>query len=74
MITKFKDLIGRKIKAVRKRRLKGFDDTGFLQITFTDGSKCIVEGFYWGYTGESEDEYPTDIRLASEARAKKLRK
>lgn len=30
-------------------------------MQFSDGTKATIVAFYGGYTGESEDEYPTGI-------------
>ena len=39
------------------------DDEGWLLLELTDGSKCVVYSWYGGYTGDSEDEYPTGISI-----------
>lgn len=36
-----------------------YDDGDDLKITFTDGFSFIIKASYGGYTGKSEDEYPT---------------
>lgn len=57
----FNFLIGKKISSVKRMRLSGYDDTGYLFLSFEDGSSCVVVASYGGYTGDSEDEYPTNI-------------
>ena len=42
---------------------KGYDDSGYLRLDFTDGTYCYIVAGYGGYTGGSLDEYPTNIRI-----------
>ena len=63
---KEQDLIGKTIENVSHKKLKGYDDEGYLEIKFTDGTIATVVAFYGGYTGESEDEYPTYIYVTDE--------
>ena len=63
---KYKDLIGKTIENVSHKKLKGYDDEGYLEIKFTDGTIATVVASYGGYTGESEDEYPTYIYVTDE--------
>ena len=58
---KYKDLIGKTIESVSHKKLQGYDDEGYLELKFTDGSIATIVASYGGYTGESEDEYPTYI-------------
>lgn len=62
----FNDLVGKTIKVVQQLQRKGYDDNGFLLIEFTDGEKALIVAGYGGYTGESEDEYPTYIEVTNE--------
>lgn len=58
-------LEGKTILAVRKKTKRGYDDTGYLEIQFTDGTSCIiVSGFDADWTGLSEGEYATTIGVA----------
>ena len=55
------DLIGKTIANVTVMKREGFDDEGWLRLKFTDGTTCLIVASYGGYTGASEDEYPTYI-------------
>jgi hypothetical protein len=57
----FTDLIGKTIASVKVKKLADKDDQGFLEMQFSDGSQIIIIAGYGGYTGKSEDEYPTYI-------------
>lgn len=59
----FKDLIGKTITAATVKKLANYDDTGFLQLQFSDGTEAVIVGSYGGYTGKSADEYPTYIKI-----------
>lgn len=59
----FQQLIGKTIKKIESYKVKGYDDTGNLKITFTDNSFVFIEAGYGNYTGNSEDEYPTKINI-----------
>lgn len=60
----FDSLAGKTIATITQRTGPKFDDKGYLDITFTDGSSvCVIAGFDQ-YTGKSADEYPTNIWLA----------
>ena len=73
ILTTFNSLTGKTIKSVNRMQLTGYDDEGFLKLTFTDDTFCVVEGGYSGdYTGDSEDEYQTLIGLAGEERFGRL--
>jgi hypothetical protein len=58
----FKDLIGKTIVAAKQKKLKNYDDDGFLELQFSDNTKVIIIAFYdMNWTGHSQDEYPTRI-------------
>jgi hypothetical protein len=59
----FKDLIGKIIISAKQKKLINYDDEGFLELGFSDGTGATVVAYYYGYTGESEDEYPTGISI-----------
>lgn len=60
----FSTLVGKTILTAEQKQHPHYDDDGFLELTFTDGSKCLIVGSYGGYSGHSEDEYPTRIFLS----------
>ncbi len=62
----FKELNGKTITRATKKKLKGFDDEGYIKLFFSDGTSVIIVASYGGYTGKSEDEYPTDIYIEEE--------
>ena len=62
----YKNLIGKTIENVSHKKLKGYDDEGYLEIKFTDGTIATVVSFYGGHTGKSEDEYPTCIYVTDQ--------
>jgi len=60
-------LDGLKLKTIRSAiimKRPDYDDVGYLCLYFTDGTKCLVTAGYGGYTGKSEDEYPTNIGVS----------
>lgn len=59
----FNDIAGKTIKSATHVKRPTNDDEGWLLLEFTDGSKCVVYSWYGGYTGDSEDEYPTKIGI-----------
>ena len=59
----FSDLIGKTITNAVQKKLADYDDEGFLELTFSDGTDCIVVGNYGGDSGDSEDEYITCISV-----------
>lgn len=59
----FKDLIGKTITAATVKKLAKHDDEGFLELRFSDGTEAVIVASYGGYTGSSEDEYPTCIEI-----------
>lgn len=58
---KYKELIGKTIESIYRCKLREYDDTGYLMINFTDGTKVIIESGYSDWTGNSLYEYPTNI-------------
>jgi len=61
----FNDLIGKTISHIDRRKAKHYDDEGFLDLEFTDGTKCTIHGTYGGFTGDSYDEYIEIIELVT---------
>jgi hypothetical protein len=57
------DLVGKTITAAEQMVLEGYDDIGYFHLTFTDGTECVIEGGYGGYSGKSVDEYQTQINV-----------
>lgn len=57
----FEDLQGKTIAKATQMKKPTYDDDGWLKLEFTDGTSCVIWAGYGGYTGESEDEYPTTI-------------
>ena len=66
-----KILIGKTITSARIRKRKGFDDTPYLDLTFSDGTKITIIAGYGGYTGSSYDEYPCFIYISETSQALK---
>jgi hypothetical protein len=62
---RIQSLVGKTVEKITHMKYKDSDDTGFLKFKFTDGTSCVIEGFYSGYTGESRDEYPQRIAVRS---------
>jgi len=59
------DIVGKTIASVQQMQLQEFADKGFLKLTFTDGTDCVIVASYDQYTTEAQDEYPTDIEIKS---------
>lgn len=59
-------LIGKTISSAQLMRKAVFDDTGYLELRFTDGTRCVIAAGYSSYTGESEGEYPTFLKLVDD--------
>lgn len=59
----FKDLIGKTIIDVTVKKLAKYDDEGFLELKFSDGTGAVIISSYSEYTGSSLDEYPTSIGI-----------
>ena len=60
------NITGKTIAQVTKMRKPEYDDTGWLKIDFTDGTHCVIWAGYGGWTGGSEDEYPTCIGVTDD--------
>lgn len=58
-----KCLEGKTIMSAVYKKAVEYDDSGFLELNMSDGTSFIVVASYGGYTGESIDEYPTDINV-----------
>lgn len=62
-----KTLIGKTIQNIVPMKLKHYDDTGFLKLSFTDGFQCVVVGGYLECAlGNNFGEYPTRIHIEDE--------
>jgi hypothetical protein len=59
-------IIGKTISKVTRMKKPEYDDTGWLKLDFTDGTCCVIWSSYGGYTGSSEDEYPTCIGISDD--------
>jgi hypothetical protein len=59
----FKDLVGKTIVSAKQKILNGFDDKGYLELKFSDGSEAIIIAVYGDYTGNSVEAYPTNIDI-----------
>ena len=57
----YNGLIGKTITAATQKKLVDYDDSGYLELQFSDGTKVIVVASYGSYTGGSYGEYPTGI-------------
>lgn len=60
------ELIGKTIKAIQRKEVKGKDDDAWLELSFTDGTKILIVASFGGYTGESIDEYPVYVYLSDD--------
>lgn len=58
-------LNGKTIHSTTRMCKPPYDDTGWLRLDFTDGTHAIIIAGYMGYTGQSEDEYPTTIGITT---------
>ena len=58
-----KSIIGKTIKSVTNLKRKDSDDSGYLLMEFTDNTDCVIVGAYGCNTGNSVDEYPTEITI-----------
>ena len=68
-----KTIIGKTILKVEYRKSEIRDDEPLIIITFTDGSEVGFEGGYGGYTGRSEDEYPSYVWLLNDEELEELK-
>jgi hypothetical protein len=59
----FKDLIGKTITEATVMKLAEYDDEGFLCLKFSDGTQAVIIADYGRFTGGSDDEYPTKIKI-----------
>lgn len=64
----FKDLIGKTIAEATLLKYPETDDEAWLRLRFTDGTECVLESTYGGWTGSSIDEYPAYIRICQKTR------
>ncbi len=62
----FSALIGKTIQSAVLMKRPQYDDEAWLRLGFTDGTDIVLVSSYGGYTGRSEDEYPTFICIASD--------
>ena len=58
-----KDLVGKTISHASRRKSSHYEDSGFLDLMFTDGTACTVHGTYGGYSSDAYDEYVELIEL-----------
>lgn len=58
-----KDLLGKIIYKAAFRGIPDCDDQPFLDLEFTDGTKCTIVADYDGWTGNSQNEYPRKIYI-----------
>ena len=64
IIVEFKDIEGKTIQSAKQMKLRMGDDTGWLLLQFMDGTACVIEAYSSNeYTGNSDAEYPTRIRI-----------
>lgn len=59
----FADLIGKTITAADLMKLPRYDDTGWLRLTFSDGTSCVIVSSGDEYTGDSLEEYRQEISI-----------
>ena len=62
----FDYLAGKTIVSATQKKLPDYDDEGFLVLTFSDGTRVAIIGGYGGYTGDSKDEYITQIEISDD--------
>lgn len=65
MIRTVEDLVGKTVAAATRLEKPGYDDEGWLRLTFTNGTACVLVAGYGEYTGNTEGEYPTHLRVAT---------
>jgi len=63
----FKALEGRTIAKAELVRAATHDDIGCLRLDFTDGTMVFLTAGFGNYTGESLDEYPTTLKVETDA-------
>jgi hypothetical protein len=59
----FNWMVGKTVTSAQEMERTEFDDAGFLKLEFSDGTDCVIVSGYYGHTGNSEDEYPTWIKV-----------
>lgn len=57
----FSDLIGKTITGCVQKKLVEYNDTGFVELQFSDNTKAIIVSSYGDWEGGSYGEYPTEI-------------
>jgi len=57
------ELVGKRIKSATIMGYKEYDDEPILLLIMEDGTQFNVNAGYGGYTGKSEEEYPTYIHV-----------
>ncbi len=65
---KFEDLVGKTITSAKVKKLKDYNDDGFLALEFSDGTAAIITSYYGEWSGDSLDEYPTHIDITDKIR------
>ena len=60
---KLQELVGKTIESATRMGSVLTDDTGWIELRFTDGTLCVIESSYGVYSGESEYDYPTHIEI-----------
>ena len=63
-ITERSGIVGKTIASATYMKKPEYDDRPYLLLRFTDGTECYVVGWYGGFTGSSEDEYPAYVGIA----------
>lgn len=54
-----RDLVGKTITEATLLKFPELDDEAWLRLRLTDGTECVLEATYGGFTGNSYDEYPS---------------
>lgn len=44
-------------------RIKGYSDTAWIKLEFSDGSECVFEANHGGYCPNAIDEYPDTLTV-----------
>jgi hypothetical protein len=63
---KLSDLVGKTITEATLLKYPELDDEAWLRLRFTDGTECMLEATYGGYSGNSVDEYPAYLVIRQE--------
>jgi len=61
-----RDLVGKTITEATLLKFPELDDEAWLRLRFADGTECVLEGWYGGWTGNSCGEYPACIDIRQE--------